>query len=337
MKQKSTISLFKIFLIAVLISPVTLFGQLGSLSNCHWLNPNPTAGDEETYQVTWSALGSGSGGASITLSAPSGADANGWDLSTFTVKLTDLSGTWAQSKDASGNVVLTYSDFIADGNFFQFEINATHDGTSSSLNSNISNTSPGNSPCSNEIFYQNPQPITLSSFDVIREDAVAKLQWVTESETGSSHFEIEASADGQVFRKIATVASKADEQGNSIEALHYSYTDNFAATRAKVVYYRLKQVDLNGDNSYTDIRRADFEGVKIPYVISPNPVQVGNQISVNGDFFTQVELYNAIGQSVYAQSYNTEVSSATIPTQELSPGLYNVVIDGTSKISIMVQ
>ncbi|SDD15702.1 hypothetical protein [Niabella drilacis] len=55
------------------------------------------------------------------------------------------------------------------------------------------------------------------------------VKWTTETETNNDHFDIEVSADGTHFKKIAAVASKAAE-GNSTLLLEYTYETNLLET-----------------------------------------------------------------------------------------------------------
>lgn len=68
-------------------------------------------------------------------------------------------------------------------------------------------------------------PVTFGSVTAATKNDKLTVSWTTEKETANNHFEIEASADGQQFTKIATVASKAIN-GNSDAALNYEWTSN---------------------------------------------------------------------------------------------------------------
>lgn len=68
-------------------------------------------------------------------------------------------------------------------------------------------------------------PVTFGSVNAAVKNNNLSISWTTEKETANDHFEIEASADGQQFKKIATVTSKATN-GNSDTALNYNWTSN---------------------------------------------------------------------------------------------------------------
>ncbi|MGE9313330.1 hypothetical protein ACLOAU_16900 [Niabella sp. CJ426] len=68
-------------------------------------------------------------------------------------------------------------------------------------------------------------PVTFGAVTASTKNNQLNVSWTTEKETANDHFEIEASADGQQFKKIATVTSKATN-GNSDTALNYNWTSN---------------------------------------------------------------------------------------------------------------
>ncbi|MCH5720028.1 hypothetical protein [Niabella hibiscisoli] len=70
-------------------------------------------------------------------------------------------------------------------------------------------------------------PVTFRAVTASVKNNQLNVSWTTEKETANSHFEIEASTDGQQFTKIATVASKTTN-GNSDETLHYQWTSDAA-------------------------------------------------------------------------------------------------------------
>jgi hypothetical protein len=90
----------------------------------------------------------------------------------------------------------------------------------------------------------NVLPVELTSFNAAIKNNKNTLSWTTASESKNSGFDIESSADGSGFNKIGFVATKA-VSGNSNAVLNYSFED--AKTAKGTTYYRLKQVDFNGD------------------------------------------------------------------------------------------
>jgi len=164
--------------------------------------------------------------------------------------------------DATGNL---YAFGNSTGNFYQI--------TPAGVATTISYALPGNTQndgasCPNEIILQVPaaMPITLQSFMVKEESNTASLQWTTVTETNNKGFYVERSTDGQNWQDITFVASKA-ANGNSSELLNYQYIDEYPQQGYN--YYRLKQVDLDGTVTFSDVQSVMFSNTKTR--IYPNP------------------------------------------------------------------
>jgi hypothetical protein len=84
-----------------------------------------------------------------------------------------------------------------------------------------------------------PLPVELTQFDGLPYQQWNVIKWSTESENNSSHFDLESSEDGYVWKVIATKQAA----GNSNETIRYSYIDN---NLNSIVYYRLQQFDIDG-------------------------------------------------------------------------------------------
>lgn len=83
-------------------------------------------------------------------------------------------------------------------------------------------------------------PVTLTYFRaVLEENKQVLLRWETASESNSSHFVVERSADALNYHEIANLPA----QGNSLEVSQYTFTD--VTPLAGVNYYRLRQVDMD--------------------------------------------------------------------------------------------
>jgi len=96
--------------------------------------------------------------------------------------------------------------------------------------------------------YTSPLPVTLLSFDVLLRNRMVELNWVTASEKNNDYFIIERSDDGVIWEFL----DKLGGAGNSNQLLSYQ-TYDFNPYRG-ITYYRLKQVDFDGQKSYSEIR-----------------------------------------------------------------------------------
>ncbi|MDC3352131.1 hypothetical protein OAV92_02680 [Crocinitomicaceae bacterium] len=83
----------------------------------------------------------------------------------------------------------------------------------------------------------------MVEFNVGKEDYGTVLTWETISENDNDYFAIERSYDGKSFEEIASISGA----GTSAEHLYYRYTDPTPHNK-EWVYYRIRQVDFNGEN-----------------------------------------------------------------------------------------
>lgn len=93
-----------------------------------------------------------------------------------------------------------------------------------------------------------PLPIELLNFDGEFKNGANRLSWTCATEKNNDYFSLERSIDGVTFNEIATI----DGAGNSTQQTSYSFDDRIFI-KDTVNYYRLKQVDFNGNFEYFHI------------------------------------------------------------------------------------
>jgi hypothetical protein len=155
------------------------------------------------------------------------------------------------------------------------------------------------------IHYGTPLPITLLSFTAsLQSNRTVDLSWVTTNEVNNRYFAIQRSGNGADFDSIGTVAGA----GTTDIEQHYSYTD--AAPLQGVDYYRLKQVDLDGNTSWSPIVSVRIQASTV-ITLTPNPahdlltVSLGISASSKGAFRI-VDMKGRIVQSVNATADNIQ-------------------------------
>lgn len=116
-------------------------------------------------------------------------------------------------------------------------------------------------------------PVEMISFNVDIEKNNIMLFWLTATELNNSHFEVEKSKDGELWENIGVIEGK----GTTNELQNYEFIDTEPFEGLN--YYRLKQVDLNDDFEYSDIRSLFFKLDQLSVKISPNPSQNFFQIT----------------------------------------------------------
>lgn len=214
--------------------------------------PNPQPGDLFNYTIT---LYNGSGGASYnskTLDALSPTcDMDGcyyvWNLPTDGL----------QNGPPDGIALSGPSGLIE---FLSYEGTFTASGGPANgiLSTDVGVTETSSTPIGNSlalidgVWVSGPNtansvnPVVLVSFSGKHESGKNVLYWTTASETNNSHFEIEKSMDGKYFQALGNV----EGSGNSDKFVNYTFEDY--SVNQSINYYRLKQVDFDGQYEYSN-------------------------------------------------------------------------------------
>ncbi|MBO2008725.1 T9SS type A sorting domain-containing protein [Siccationidurans soli] len=122
----------------------------------------------------------------------------------------------------------------------------------------------------------NPLPVRLTAFDAKRVGSDALITWQTASEVNSKGYDVQVSTNGTEYRTIATVNSIS---ANTTTPSNYRYVDT-EANKAGMRYYRLRQVDLDGKDTYFKPVGVSFDGkgTTTELVAYPNPLKSGDNL-----------------------------------------------------------
>ena len=150
------------------------------------------------------------------------------------------------------------------------------------------------------------------------------LTWTTATEINNDYFVVEHSSDAVNWNDIGSVQAA----GNTNNVKDYSLID--AAPFSSITYYRLKQVDFNGQYQYSNvISISRSENFYSNYMIYPNPTRDVLYVRNSGRIpkNTYLEIYNTIGQKVFLKELDSDTVSQSIILKEiLSQGLYFISI-----------
>jgi hypothetical protein len=131
-------------------------------------------------------------------------------------------------------------------------------------------------------------PIELYSFIANCDNNNINIKWSTMSETNNDYFVLWKSYDGVDFEIIGQI----DGAGNSNSYLEYefSYQDII-----ENIYYKLQQIDYDGNNTYSDVISVNCEQ-NIGYTIVPNPSIDGNFHVYGVDSDDEISVFDVIGK-----------------------------------------
>lgn len=171
-----------------------------------------------------------------------------------------------------------------------------------------------------------PLPVTLTDFVARAAGADVQLRWRTAQEVNSAYFALERSADGRSFAEIGRVAGA----GTTTQPQSYNWLDVAAAAHAPAgqLYYRLRQVDLDGTAAYSPVQAVTFAGTT-DVTLYPVPATAAATLDLRalplGSY--TVRVLDAAGRLVYSQT-TTGQTALTLPCEQWPHGTYLVRISG---------
>ena len=164
-----------------------------------------------------------------------------------------------------------------------------------------------------------PLPVDLVEFDVVKIENRAQVSWQTATEVNNDYFELYRMLEGETeFTKIHEQAGA----GNSNQLIEYYYNDDIENINARKIFYRLKQVDFDGQYSWSDVRHIETTTNDDQITISafPNPADSEVNIKIKGyDGEFQYNLRDLVGNVVLSGTgYNLQ----KVDVSTISRGVY---------------
>jgi hypothetical protein len=155
------------------------------------------------------------------------------------------------------------------------------------------------------------------------------LQWRTTSETGTKNFVVEHSSGGVNWQQLSGLQSA----GNSDNVLSYSYTHN--APVVGINYYRIKQIDIDGNYTYSEIRSISVNSNDQSFKVLGNPLVSGElQVQICQPNTQQLKLFTSDGRLIWTKQF--AVGSHSINVSQLTKGIYILQSDNYSE-KILLQ
>lgn len=159
-------------------------------------------------------------------------------------------------------------------------------------------------------------PVDLVYFrGTVMQKGVVQLSWETATEWDNEFFEIEHSSDGNRFFSIGKIPGN----GTSTIIQQYVFQHNNPVTGTQ--YYRLKQVDLDGQSSYSESISITMPSLS-KFSLQRNTMQE-LAFSISED--VRVTVFNIFGQPV--AKMNLESGDHQLFLANLDPGQYIVFVE----------
>ena len=149
------------------------------------------------------------------------------------------------------------------------------------------------------------QPLTAH-----KQDNQVALLWTVAQQINNDKFIVERSADGIHFEAIQTIHA----DGNFTLRKEFKALDTTPNKGDN--YYRIKQIDYDGEFDYSNIAFVRFEPRELS--IYPNPATQEIHLDTPKEVSRQIDIFNTTGQLVKQLSQK----STTIPIGDLPKGIY---------------
>ncbi len=159
------------------------------------------------------------------------------------------------------------------------------------------------------------------------------LNWVTASEINNDYFKVERSTDGETFTVIAQVKG----MGNKSDITLYSYADEQAPSGK--AYYRLTQVDYDGQYAQSGVISVSHELVSLEVQVAPNPFTNSTQVLVSSDESgkASIRLTDLSGITLYEGVINTNEKQDIGASVPAGVYLLHTTFNNTHKVNRIVK
>ncbi len=170
-------------------------------------------------------------------------------------------------------------------------------------------------------------PAQLLPLKAYKVGNTAELRWSTASEQNTGHFEIWRSANGSSFDHLV---GSVPARGNSNVVVNYQFTDNNPLPDWN--YYRIKEVDLDGNTTLSNIARVNMSQPVVALSVYPNPVDSKLTLEYITDKREniQVRILDSKGSLVKQSNFVVQQGSniRTLPVSALAKGVYVLQVIG---------
>ena len=167
----------------------------------------------------------------------------------------------------------------------------------------------------------NPLPVKLTAFNVSCDENQINVEWTTASEQNSSHFVVEKSRDLINWSSV----SRVEAAGQSNQEIKYNSTDLNGSNG--VFYYRLKQVDFNGESEFYGPISVSCESDINAMIVYPNPSKGIFTVEVSWNenaASTQIQIIDMTGKVIHEKdlNLNTGTTQVEFNPENLQMGMY---------------
>ena len=289
---------------------------------------NPTAnatGLRVKYNATDAGTGAFTNGGTEAAALVSYNNNEYWDITPLSTATGTVTIFWDGYKDAYTNPAVNQRKVahLVGSNWLNEGTTGTGTVAAGSVTSNaVSSWSPFTMGSITSIL-----PLTwLSVIGNLNAQKQVTINWQVQENNVATYL-VEKSSDGYNFISIATLISKGNGKYNYI---FVEQTPSFEGVR-EALYYRIKQIDLDGRYSYSIIIKLANQHIST-LAIYPNPVK--NSAVISGAKVGSIAILTDINGK-QLQLINTTQATVTLDMSKYSSGVYILKIENGAALKII--
>ena len=175
-------------------------------------------------------------------------------------------------------------------------------------------------------------PVKLNSFTLKENRSGVLVSWATANESRNKEYRVERSSDGVSFTLLGTIAAKGSQQQQN----DYSYQDLNPA--AGINYYRITQVDVDGNSHILETKKINIKEAKDFWVsiIPAADKQMVLRIVSTYESDVSVRILTHDGKVASKKNY-TKMKGTVTEQFTLQPGIYFSEISNQKGVKIVKQ
>ena len=172
----------------------------------------------------------------------------------------------------------------------------------------------------------------LIDFTLEEEEKAVMLRWSVLNDANIKGFSLERAGDLSGWHELTYVKNEIQEKEKNL-LFNFKDLDPLFGNS----YYRLRQIDQDGNSSYSDLisifRRHELE----IGLLSSNPQDVNQdafyQVYAPGQVAAALYVYDHKGQMIFKDQLSLEMGStiASIPSTTLNEGIYYLMLEADNK------
>jgi glucose/arabinose dehydrogenase len=163
-----------------------------------------------------------------------------------------------------------------------------------------------------------PLPVTLVNFTGTGKNGYYELNWRVATEQNLKQYEIQYSYNAIDFERAGIVP--AGNRGD--------YSFNHVTAQVKRIYYRLKSIDLDGTEDYSNIISITSGNIREGNFVAPSVIRDGLlNVNLDGTYST-LQVLNTSGSEVFRANINGRTGRAGIQIPNMPGGSYFIVLQG---------